>query len=313
MTVPPSGHQVELALGDQRAVVVEVGGGLRSYDVAGRAVLDGYPEHEPATGGRGQVLLPWPNRVRDGRWRWAGADLQLPLSEVAGHNAIHGLVRWTPWRLVDRSAASATWEVVLHPQPGWPGVLRCTSAYTLSGDGLAVTLAAENVGGQDCPLAVGMHPYLAAVGLVDDGELVLPAARYAPVDVRGLPEAVRDVQGTAHDFRAGRRVGPAALDLPFTGLDRDAAGRATATWRDAGREVELWVDGSFGWLHLYTGDTVPQPERRRRGLALEPMTAPAGALTSGEGLVVLAPGQRWTGTWGLRVRPGLPGSTAPAS
>ncbi len=40
--VAPSGEQFEIACEDQHAVVVEVGGGIRTYDVEGRAVLDGY-------------------------------------------------------------------------------------------------------------------------------------------------------------------------------------------------------------------------------------------------------------------------------
>ena len=59
----PSGDQIEIRSGDQRVVVVEVGGGLRSYRVGGLDVLDGYDEHELATAGRGQVLMPWPNSL----------------------------------------------------------------------------------------------------------------------------------------------------------------------------------------------------------------------------------------------------------
>ncbi len=62
----PSGEQHEITLGDQRAVIVEVGGGLRSYSQSGRALLDGYGADEMCTSGRGQVLLPWPNRLEDG-------------------------------------------------------------------------------------------------------------------------------------------------------------------------------------------------------------------------------------------------------
>ncbi|HEX6921955.1 MAG TPA: galactose mutarotase, partial [Actinomycetes bacterium] len=78
----PTGEQHVLHNGDQRAVVVEVGGGLREYVVAGRPVVDGYDASARVDGGRGQLLVPWPNRVRDGRYRWASQDLQLPLTEV---------------------------------------------------------------------------------------------------------------------------------------------------------------------------------------------------------------------------------------
>ena len=80
--------------GDQRAVVVEVGGGLRSYTLGGGDVLDGYGVEEPSLSGRGQVLVPWPNRLQDGCYEFDGRRHQLPLTEPELSNAIHGLVRW---------------------------------------------------------------------------------------------------------------------------------------------------------------------------------------------------------------------------
>ena len=98
--IPPSGAQYELRLGNQRAIVVEVGGGLREYEVDGQAVLDGYPVERMADGGRGQPLLPWPNRLRDGQYEFDGEHLQLPIEEVGRNNAIHGLTRWVNWTSV---------------------------------------------------------------------------------------------------------------------------------------------------------------------------------------------------------------------
>ena len=77
----PSGEQIEIADGDQRAVVVEVGGGLRSYQLGGGDVLDGYGTAELSTSGRGQVLLPWPNRLEGGTYEFGGRRHQLPLDE----------------------------------------------------------------------------------------------------------------------------------------------------------------------------------------------------------------------------------------
>ena len=68
----PSGEQFEIAFADQRAVAVEVGGGLRTYSVDGRDVIDGYGVDEMATAGRGQVLIPWPNRLEDGSYEFEG-------------------------------------------------------------------------------------------------------------------------------------------------------------------------------------------------------------------------------------------------
>jgi aldose 1-epimerase len=91
------GAKETIAAGDQQAVIVEVGGGLRSYSIGDRSVVDGFSANEMSSSGRGQVLLPWPNRLEDGYYHFDGEHHQLPLTEPARHNAIHGLVRWAPW------------------------------------------------------------------------------------------------------------------------------------------------------------------------------------------------------------------------
>ena len=75
---------VEIAAADQWAAVDTVGGGLRSYAAAGRELLDAYPAGEPPTSGRGQVLIPWPNRLEDGAYEFDGRRHELPLTEPEG-------------------------------------------------------------------------------------------------------------------------------------------------------------------------------------------------------------------------------------
>ena len=122
--IAPSGEQITTVAGDQQAVVVEVGGGLRSYSVGGRDLVDGYSADEMSSSGRGQVLIPWPNRLQDGTYDFDGQRHQLPLNEPERHNAIHGLVRWAPWTIVEREPDRVTMEHVLYPQPGYPFSLR---------------------------------------------------------------------------------------------------------------------------------------------------------------------------------------------
>ena len=73
----PSGDQFEIAAGGYRAVVTEGGGALRVLEHAGGALVDGFAEDEMSAGGRGQLLMPWPNRIRDGAYSFGGRDLQL--------------------------------------------------------------------------------------------------------------------------------------------------------------------------------------------------------------------------------------------
>jgi aldose 1-epimerase len=309
----PSGCQVRLSHrpagaggSAQELVVVEVGGGIRSYNVGDRPVLDGYEADEMCSGGRGQLLAPWPNRLRDGQFEWQGHQYQTPLTQPDEHNAIHGLVRWSAWDVAESGPDHARLEHRLHPQPGWPWTLDFSVAYLLNDSGLEVRMAVVNAAPAklgDCPFGVGWHPYIAAFGgLVDDILLTVPAEEGYKSDDRGLPAGRFSVDGTEVDFRTSRRIGDQRLDQAFTGLTRDDRGRATVEVRRAGSgpqaSVKLWVDSAFTHLMVFSGDTLA-PERRRQALAVEPMTCPPDMLRSGEGRIVLAPGARFEATWGL--------------
>lgn len=298
----PSGRQHTIVYGDQRAVIVEVGGGLRSYVAGGREVLDGYGEDEMATAARGHPLIPWPNRVRDGRYTWDGTEHQLPLTEPEKGNAIHGLVRWASWRPEQQRTDLLKMRQVVHPQPGYPFTLEVSLAYLLDAEGLTVTTVARNIGDSTLPYAAGQHPYLAASGLVDECTLELSAAAYLITDDRGLPRAVEAVAETDYDFRAPKRLGDIELDTAFTDLARDDHGRAWVTFTTAsGQVTRLWADASYRYIELFTGDSLPDRGRRRRGLGVEPMTAPPNALHDQVDVVRLEPGQSATSRWGVTV------------
>jgi aldose 1-epimerase len=298
----PSGEQFEIVCGDQRATIVEVGGGIREYEHDGRRVLDPYPLTAICDGAHGAPLIPWPNRVGDGRYRFDGVEHQLALTEPAKHNAIHGLLRWRLWHLLEREPERVTLGTRLLPLTGYPFALDLTIAYELEVDGLAVTTTATNIGEDACPYAVGQHPYLSPGGArLDECELTLPAATRILTDERQLPCGREPVQGTDFDFRGGRRLGEQRLDSPFTDLIRDSAGIARARLSAPdGSCVELWADARYTVLELYTGDTLA-PARRRRGLGLEPMSCPPNALQSGEGLVRLEAGESLRCRWGARL------------
>lgn len=305
MQRPPSGKQYALDLGDQQVVVTEVGAGLRSYRVRGTEALDGFGADEMCTGARGQTFVPWPNRIADGRYTFDGSEHQLPLTEPAAHNAIHGLTRWADWHLVHGNGVSVRLAHELAPQPGYPFRLRSEITYAVGAAGLRVETRGTNLGDTDCPYATGAHPYLSpGQGRVDDLEVQLPAAAWYPTDDRGIPTGRRPVAGTDRDLRTRRRLGGTELDTAFTEVDRDAHGCATVTAvRPDGWTAELWVDSAYAYLELFTGDSLPEAGRRRRGLGVEPMTAAPNAFRTGDGLVRLTPGESHTAVWGLRLHP----------
>ena len=295
--------ELEIACGEQRVGVVSLGGGLRSYEVAGRDVLDGFPAGERPTSGRGQVLCPWPNRIEDGSYEFDGKEMQLPLTEPQHGNAIHGLVRRAMWSVVDQTPARVVLDYVLEPQPGYPFALALSIEYFLSDAGLAVTTTARNIGPDRCPYGLGQHPYLTLGTLtVDALRLELAGHTVLLSDERGLPVRSESVVGTEYDFRAGRTIGGTVLDNAYTGLERDSDGRARVLLDDPGSDsgLTLWVDETYPYLMVFTGD--PLPDVDRHGIAVEPMTCPPAALASGEGVIVLQPAETFTGRWGITPR-----------
>jgi len=299
--ISPSGEQWEIRHGDQRLTVVGVGGGIRSYDAGTRPVLHGYRDDARADAGRGQLLMPWPNRIADGAYTFDGTAQQLPLTEPARHNASHGLVRWEQWSLIDRSESAMTVGFRLMPGPGWDGILDLSVHYALDDDGLTVTPSATNVGTVPAPFGFGAHPYL-SVGeeSVDELTLSVPAARYLTVDDRLLPTGTEPVDGTVYDFRTPRPIGDAVLDTAFTGLASDADGRWRVSIGAGGRTSTLWAQAdSFPYTQVFTGDSLPAGRARHTGVAVEPMSCPANAFVTGEALVVLEPGDSWSASWGI--------------
>ena len=303
-TLAPSGVQYDIGHGRHRVVVTEVGATMRSYTVDGTPVLDGFGVDDVCDSGRGQVLAPWPNRLGDGRYSYKGREAQAALDEPDRHNAIHGLVRWLPWRVVSRAQNVLSLGCTLHPQPGYLWRLALVVEYRLGRDGLIVSSSVTNLDATTAPFGLGFHPYLTLSTPIDCMSLSIPARRRLVTDERGLPTTSSSLAGSELDFTARRWIGPTVLDTAFTDLLRDPDGMARVELDDTagGRGATLWMDERFGYVMVFTGDTLEPLSRRRTSVAVEPMTCPPDALRSGVDLVRLEPGASWSGRWGITPR-----------
>ena len=301
MSAAPTGEQYEINSGNHRAVVTEVGATLRRFSVDERDVVHGFDVTETIKGGRGQNLIPWPNRIRDGRYTFNGVTQQLALTEPARHNASHGLARYVPWVLVEQQADTVVNRVRIHPQPGWSGTLDATITHRISAEGLMVTVEATNLSDEELPFGYGAHPYL-TVGesSVDEVQLTVPAASYLEVDDRLLPARLSAVDGTVYDLRRSTVLGSANLDTAMTDLTRDSDGRWRIRLTLGDRYAELWGDETFAWTQVFTGGP-----NRDAGVAVEPMTCGPNAFNAGpthDDLRVLAPQETFVGQWGITGR-----------
>ncbi len=267
VTEPPTGVEVSLEDARQRVRVNEIGAALRSWTVRGREVLDTAGANEPDDAFRGKVLVPWPNRLRDGRYVFDGAEHRTALTEPERGNALHGLATGHRWRAIRSSTRHLTLAYELAPQPGYPFSLRIALDYELTSGGVVATLHATNVGSTAAPFGAGLHPYLThGTTTIDELVLEVPARTYLPLDDRRLPAGPPvDVEGTDNDFRRGRRIGAQRLDTCFGDLGRSPAGVARVRLASAGgeRQLTVWMDERFRYAQVYTADDLPDPGRRR--------------------------------------------------
>lgn len=312
MAIPPTGEQWRIRSGPVEAVVVEMGGGLRSLTVDGEDLVAGYPEDAIPSAGRGQTLAPWPNRIRDGRYAFGGSDHELPITERATGTASHGLVRWESFRAAEQDDDRVVLGHTVLPRPGYPFALEVRIAWSVDPHGLRCATTMTNVGDAPAPVGYGAHPYLDLAGTaVAEARLTVPADEVVLVDPETkTPVETTRVDGTPFDLRDGPSLGEVArgieggvVDHAFAGLTRGEDGCWTVTLATPARSVRVWGDGALGWVQVFTGRSTPEglPPGQPPGVAVEPLSCPADAFRSGEGLVTLAPGESWRGQWGIEL------------
>lgn len=287
-----TGTEFEIVHGQQQAIITEQGATLRAYTVDGRDIVTSFPEDASPEGCQGQHLLPWPNRIRDGRYDWLGRSHQLPINEVERNNAIHGLLNWVPWQVAELYVSVVRLRTELYPQPGWPGTLVCELTQWLDDDGFSCELAVRNVGTEPAPFGYAAHPYITLGTTIDDIRMTIPFDRYLETDERLLPIQLRLVE----DALDGRPLGTREFDTAFCGAERDALGRWQVRLEHGDRACVVWGDESMDWLQIYT-------PADRRSIAVEPMTCGPDAFNEGPtraGLITLAPGASTRSVWGIR-------------
>ncbi|WP_443095275.1 aldose 1-epimerase family protein [Rothia koreensis] len=304
----PQGTIRTISAGGYSAEIAEVGASLVSLRGFRGHLVRRTPPEGLRPGCNGAILAPWPNRLRDGRYGFDGETHQLPLTEPERSNAAHGLVLWERWDIVAHRPHELVMSLDLVPQPGYPFSLSLEVVYSLSASGLECRVTSTNTGERPAPYAVAGHPYLVADGAdgsvpdaIDDWTLTIPASSYVEADPeRLLPRGIHPVEGTAYDFRAGRRLGREPYDVALGDPERSPDGRFACTLSTAsGDGVLLECDAEASWIQVYTDDQ-PPGEAGRRAVAVEPMTAPADSFRSGRDLVTLDSGQRHSVAWRIR-------------
>lgn len=291
MTTLPTGQQFLISHGRFTAVITEVGATLRSFKCDGAEILWTFGEDEAPRGSMGRQLLPWPNRIRDGRYSFDGVDYQLPITEVPRYTALHGLDQSKQWSLVAHTDDSVTLASTIYPQHGWDAVLDVQITHSVDSAGLTVKVETTNVGSKRAPYGYGAHPYVAAD--LSTATLTLPFEHELEVDAERLLPVAVGALSPEHDFREPRLVSDAVFDSAFV----DPIGDWEITLATPERSVTFWADDTQPWAQVFTTPT-------RDAMAIEPMTCGPDAFNEGpthDSMSILDPGAQATSVWGIRV------------
>ncbi|MBN9178165.1 MAG: aldose 1-epimerase family protein [Microbacterium sp.] len=312
-STPRSGTPFILRAGAYEAEIASIGASLRALRHEGRDLVVPFDADEVRPGYRGALLAPWPNRVVDGRYAFAGEEFELALTEPKRGHALHGLAAWLDFVATAQTDASVTLAAVIEPQTAYPWRVRVETTYALDENGLVQTVRAVNESEDAAPFGTGPHPYLVAgPGPLDTWTLTLPAAEVLEVTSDRLsPVALRDVavfDPERFDWRAARParvLGAVEIDHAYTALERTADGLATVRLSDpSGTGVEMTWDAACPWVQVHTADLPGGPTQpfHRAGLAVEPMTCAPDAFNANRydydaGLIVLEPGAETSASW----------------
>lgn len=287
---------IALKSGRYHAWITSLGGGIRGLTWGGKNLTDTYPVGTPIPAACGIMLGPWPNRTADGIFSHRGHIYRLPITEPERNNAIHGFIGDVEWEVKAATPDSAHLQHLLEPRPGWPWRMRFDNYYTLSDEGLECRSVVTNMSSHRIPFGFGVHTYINAQdALLDECVLDVPAAARLPLDPdRNLPcGPLTLVGGTQFDLQ-DRQLAGTWLDDAFT--VHPARKTVCKVVNSAGVGSQIWWDGSFGWVQVYTAPNFP---RRGRAIAIEPMTCPPNALRTGVDLIYLQPGEHWEASWGV--------------
>ena len=253
-----------------------------------------------APSGRGQVLIPWPNRLEDGSYEFDGRRHQLALTSRRHTTRSTASCAGRPGASAQREPHRVVIEHVLHPQPGYPFSLALRIEYSLSDAGLSVRRRRRTSGPTPVRTeAVRIRTYCSARRRSTRLVLRVPGRTVLCSDDRGLPTGTASVDGTEYDFRRAeahrRDEARQLLHRPRAGRRRSRARRARRS--ESGTRSRSGPTSRYAYLMLFTGD--PLPDVNRRSLAVEPMTCPPNAFRTGEALIRLEPGGSFTSSWGI--------------
>ena len=266
-------------------------------------IIDGNPDRASFTGKgifKGANLIPFPNRLKDGKYTFGGIDYQLFKNYPEEGNAAHGFIYDKPFEVIQKKSETHFAQVTLRylydgSLVGYPFPFELHLIYTLSdSEGFQCESRFSNKHDQSIPFGSGWHPFFTFKKKVNQLSLKFSPEKEAMLDSSLIPD------GTFQDFNLFDSLKPIdkdSYDSCFY-LKNGSDGHYTELY-DPKAEVtiQLWQEtgpGKYNYLQIYTPP-------HRNSIAIEPMTCTVNSFNSHDGLIILNKGQSFSAKYGVKL------------
>ncbi|MCB9285016.1 MAG: hypothetical protein H6563_13140 [Lewinellaceae bacterium] len=278
------------------SVAPDRGACLTELQFRGISVLDGYRnagELEALHWGKSALLAPFPNRLKDGRYKIGEEEYQFPINDEARGNALHGFALDKPFEIFEERE---DWIGLVYSYNGslpyfpFPFSFRVSYAL-LSATEFELSMELKNTGSRPMPAGMGWHPYFQLGVPVNSLHLKLPDVERIEIDERMIPTGVR-TPFTA--FQSLEKIDQTPFDTGFHLLDSGKHSEVVLQFENL--RLHYWQESQFPYLQVF----IPPA---RQSIALEPMTCNIDAFNNGDGLRMLEPGEVLLGAAGIGFTP----------
>jgi len=299
---------IELKSGDQRLALNQVGGGIISYKSGDKDLIMSYEDcEEDNEGMMGDVLFPFPGRVKDSKYEFNGKSYELDGAFKKDGHSIHGFVTDKEWAVEETTDNSVRLSYKItkkeYEKNGYPFSVKIEIVYSLDEKGMKVETKITNTGEEKAPFGLGFHPYFTAgTDKVDNISLKINAKKLVEFDDTLLPTGkMIELHGGELDYNQEKQIGDNIIDNCFTELGYNDGICKTEISAGETKNI-IWQDEGFDFLQMYSADTIGD-KFMRAGFAIEPQTCTGFAFNKHEmGLKTLGPNESYKAVWGVDIK-----------
>ena len=269
-------------------IAPDKGATISDLKLANQSIYDGYSnleDLETLAWGRGILLGPFPNRLKDGKYSFEGKNYQFPINDTATGTALHGFVNQLKFTLGDVKLNEEKASISCHTYYDgnfeyYPFPFLAEIQYSLSKkEGLSLCFSITNRGKSNMPVGLGWHPYFTLSEKVNNSTLQLPKLEMIEIDGSMIPTGKLT---PFNIFEKLAKIDDFVLDNCFK-------------LEQSNEFARVIIEGEKGRL-IYTQSTdIPYLQvftpPHRNSIALEPMTCNVDAFNNEDGLKILAPNE----------------------